>query len=203
MKYLCFALLLMLHSTLFAAYANNDEQEEKQSFNRPFLYITTSTGVNNNTAILGFNLEAPINDKISVDAGLGTGTWNHKFYIGGKYYFMQRRGAFALGAGVTYAIGTRNHDYYIVTIFGEETREFFNKNAQTNAFLAAYKFWDLGKKRRNRFYLQLGWSQSLNTGDKITQLTGNPISQDSKNRISSSAPGGPIVAWGFSFGIRR
>lgn len=180
---------------------NNEPENKKLRLDRgPFVYITTSTGVNNNTAILGFSLDVPLSSKITLDGGVGTGTWNYKFYLGAKYYLKPAQRGFAFGGGITYANGTRGNEYYIVTVYNESTYEKFNKNPQTNIFLSAYKYWSLGK-RYNRFYSQLGWSLPISGGEKITQLTGNPVSIESKNRISSHAPGGLIVAIGFSFGI--
>lgn len=179
-------------------------KKEKRAVKRldrgPAIYITTSTGINNNTGIVGFNFELPISARVTIDGGPGTGSWNHKVYVGAKYYLKAAQRGFAFGTGLTYATGTRGHSYWATTVYGDSRYIKFNKNPQTNLFFAAYKYWSLGKQY-NRFYAQLGWSVPLSGGDKVTQMSGPPTTQGSKNRIGNSAPGRPILAVGISFGL--
>ena len=166
----------------------------------PAIYITTSTGINNNTAILGFNFELPVSEKVAIEAGPGTGTWGYKAYAGVKYYLKPCQRGFAFGTGLTYCPGVQHSWHDVATIYGSTEDIEFKKNAQTNILFAAYKYWTLGKKY-NRVYAELGWSVPLSSGDKLTQLSGDPVSSDGKSSVESSAPGGPVVAVGISFGV--
>ncbi|MES2701964.1 MAG: hypothetical protein V4649_04950 [Bacteroidota bacterium] len=204
MKHIVSTLSVALLALNVSAQDVQPEQQKKREKVRldrgPAMYITTSTGINNNTGVVGFNFELPVSPHVTIDGGPGTGTWNHKLYIGAKYYLRPAQRGFAFGTGITHATGTRGNSYWATTVYGDRRLIRFNKNPQTNAFFAAYKYWSLGKQY-NRFYAQLGWSLPLSAGDKITQLSGPATTQDSKNSIASAAPGGPILAVGVSFGV--
>ena len=167
----------------------------------PAVYIATSTGINNNTAILGFSLEVPVSSHVAIDGGAGAGTWNTKGYAGVKYYTRPYQRGFAVGTGLTYCTGMHDDKHDLETIYGITEPVEYNKNPQTNILFAAYRYWTMGKKY-NRFYLELGWSVSLTGGNSITQLTGDPITTHANNNLSSWTPGGLILAAGFSFGVR-
>src|SRR3954469_150249 len=114
MKQLALAILIGLTAlTTLAQDAPADhKKKEKVRLDRgPGIYITTSTGINNNTAILGFNFELPLSANVTIDGGPGTGTWNNKLYIGAKYYLKPAQRGFAFGTGITHATGTRGHSY--------------------------------------------------------------------------------------------
>ena len=98
----------------------------------PAIYITTSTGINNNTAILGFNFELPVSEKVAIEAGPGTGTWGYKAYAGVKYYLKPCQRGFAFGTGLTYCPGVQHSWHDVATIYGSTEDIEFKKNAQTN-----------------------------------------------------------------------
>jgi hypothetical protein len=201
-------LITMIGINMFAQDANVSPEKETRKSKKvrvrpgrcPAIYITTSTGINNNTAILGFSFDVPVSKNVSIDAGPGTGTWGNKVYVGAKYYLKPCHRGFAFGTGLTYCPGV-NHDHAnLTTVYGNTEDVGYNKNPQTNILFAAYKYWYLGKKY-NRVYVELGWSAPLSSGEKITQLYGDPISSDTRSSLDSDAPGGPILAVGVSFGV--
>lgn len=206
MKQITLTLLIGCISIIAAAQENDapSATKKKKDIVRldhgPAIYLTTSTGVNNNTGICGFNFELPLSDKVTIEAGPGVGTWNYKIYAGTKIYLKTAQRGFAFGTGITYATGTRRRSYVATTIYGHEEMTKFNKNPQTNILFAAYKYWNLGRQY-NRIYAQLGWSVPLTYGDKITQMSGSPVTDNSIDEIESMAPGGPIAAIGVSFGL--
>ena len=166
----------------------------------PAIYVTTGTGINSNTGILGFSFDVPVSKNVSIDAGPGTGTWGYKVYAGAKYYLRPCHRGFAFGAGLTYCPGVYHDQASMETIFGNNEVVTYNKNSRTNMLFAVYKYWSLGKKY-NRFYLEFGWSVPLDHTDKITQVDGDPMTSKSLHDLGSTAPGGPIIAAGFSFGM--
>jgi len=166
----------------------------------PTMYITTSTGINNNTALIGFSFDVPVSKYVSVEAGPGAGTWNTKLYAGVKYYTKPCHRGFAIGVGLAYCTGLNHDQHSLETIYGNNESILYNKNPQTNVLFMVYKYWDIGKKY-NRFYVESGWSTPINGGDKITQLSGDPLSEDAISRLGSSIQQGPILAVGISFGI--
>ena len=206
MKKIPFTILLALVAT--QAFAQGDKAADPDKYTNvsvntaraPWAYITTSTGFNNNTGILGFSIDVPIGRKLSIEAGPGMGTWNYKAYAGIRYYLKPHQRGFAFGTGLTYCTGLRNDEHDLKTIYGYSEQIEYDKNPQTNILFAAYKYWNLGR-RYNRIYMELGWSVPLTGGSKISQLSGAPMSSSQRNGIESSAPGGLIVAMGFSFGM--
>ena len=167
----------------------------------PIVYLNVSTGLNNNGGIIGVGVDIAVAKKVSLDAGVGIGTWGEKFYIGGKYYLKPCQRGWAFGGGLTYATGMSNFNDNLETVDGNTEPVTLNLLPQTNVFIAAYKYWNLGK-RYNRIYLEMGWSVAL-SGAKIQQTAGTPIDQTSEFATSFIAPGGLIAAAGFSFGMPR
>lgn len=176
------------------------KNERKDKGHTPLLYITLSTGVNNNTAIMGFNLELPVTKNITVEAGPGTGTWGNKLYGGVKYYTRPAQRGFAAGLGIAYCPGVRYDEHDLETIYGNTEKIQYHKNPQTVLLLMLYKYWTLGRKY-NRFYIETGWAQILNGGEKITQLSGHTISDKQRDRLNSAIENAPIFAVGISFGL--
>ncbi len=164
----------------------------------PVFYITTSTGVNNNTSFLGVNFDKPVAKFVSVEGGLGIGIWGYKFYGGCKYYFNPCHRGWAIGSGLTYSTGSNNYPYTLSTVSGRQT-VLLNLHPQTNAFIACYHFWTLGK-RANRIYAEAGWSLPLIQGNKFKQVYGDPITSASSDSFNRLSPGGPVAGVGFSFG---
>jgi hypothetical protein len=192
--------LLIVMTVLVASAQDKNMEAETKPATAPAVYISTSTGVNNNTGIFGFSFDVPVSSHVVIDAGPGASTWNYKAYAGVKYYMRPHQRGFAFGTGLTYCSGLRDDKHDLQTIYGYTEPVEYNKNPQTNILFAAYRYWTMGKKY-NRFYLELGWSVSLTGGNSITQLTGDPITTHANNDLSSWTPGGLILAAGFSFGV--
>ncbi len=80
-----------------------------------------------------------------------------------------------------------------------------NLNPQTNAFMAAYYFWSLGK-RHNRFYVDAGYSVPLQTA-RFKQVfppgQSEPvINSGARDMLRNFSPGGLMIGVGFSFGLK-
>lgn len=202
MKKIIWTILIALAGINAYAQDNNipSENKTKEKGSCPKIYITTSTGINNNTGIAGFSIDVPVSQNVSIDAGPGTGTWGYKVYAGAKYYLKPCHRGFAFGTGLTYCPGVYHDKHNLTTVYGYDETIEYNKNPMLNILFAAYKYWNLGKKY-NRIYVELGWSVLLTNGDRITQLTGAPISDQTLHDLGSTVPGGPIIAAGFSFGV--
>lgn len=166
----------------------------------PGMYITTSTGINNNTGIMGFSFDVPVSKKVSIEAGPGQGAWGSKIFAGAKYYTKPFQRGFAFGAGLAYCRGVHRDRHDLETVYGTTESIVYNKNPQTSMLFTAYKYWNLGKKH-NRFYIETGWSTPLSHNDKITQLSGHKMSRREMDHLSSAIQEGPIVVVGFSLGV--
>jgi len=166
----------------------------------PSFYINTSTGINNNTGLLGLSFDVPVAKYFSVEAGAGISTWGYKFAALGKYYLQPGHRGWAFGAGITHSTGLQNTQQNLQTVDGNTEEVGLNLNPQTNVFLAAYRYWNLGK-RYNRFFLELGWSIPVSGGDKFDQVSGTQITSTSVSTMNLLSPGGLIIGAGFSFGV--
>ncbi len=206
MKQVTFALLALLFCTHSFAQDSTEKAHYKKSKHEssgrpPVLYITTSTGINNNTGLVGVGIDVPVGQKLLLGAGAGISSWGDKIYIGGKYFLRPGHTGWAFGGGVTHNTGLKNFTTSLETVYGNTEDVQLNLNAQTNVFLAAYRYWNIGRKRTNNFYLELGWSVPL-TGDRFDQTGGDPISDNSTATMNLLSPGGIIAGAAFSFGVR-
>jgi hypothetical protein len=163
------------------------------------LYIDLGTGINANTSMLGGGLDYHITSDISLNAGIGlASSWGTKFYFGGKGYLKPCHKGWAFGAGGTYSSGISNFTTKLETIQGQEEVE-LNLLPQANIYVSAFKYWGLGRGRKSRFFLQLGYSRSV-TQKKFNQISGSPVTSNSASVIKLLSPGGIILGLGFSFG---
>ena len=165
------------------------------------IYYSISSGINNNTGIIGFGLDIPVAASVSVEGGIGVGTWGYKLCGAGKYYLQPCHRGWAFGGGVTYCTGLQGFQKDMETIYGNTEPVQLDINPQTNVFIAAYRYLNIGRKY-NRFYIELGWSVRLPNGNLFDQTNGNQISDNSRAAITFISPGRLIAAIGFSFGNR-
>jgi hypothetical protein len=201
--------LLLLLCAGFNAFAQNDDEDDaprKVRVNRrngvcPVLYLGLSTGLNNESGIMGFNIDLPLNKKLSLGAGFGEGTWGAKAYSEVRYYITERchRG-WALGAGITYASGSNNFKQTLETINGKE-KVTLNLHPQDNVFFALYRFWSLGREY-NRIYANIGYSVPFHDA-RYKVIYGDPLTQSTSDGLRSLSPGGLVVGAGISFGIHE
>lgn len=203
MRKLIAAGLLLLTGT--GAFAQNNDNGSADGSQRKMyarcskLYIDLGTGMNANTGMLGGGLDYHVTKDVSINAGLGLLTsWGNKFYLGGKGYLKPCHKDWAFGGGLTYSSGISKYVSIQETIYGTKEKVTLDLLPQTCLFVSAYKYWKLGRNS-NRFYLQLGWSRSLNA-QKFTQTQGTPVSNTSAAVTRFISPGGLIVGAGFSFG---
>jgi hypothetical protein len=168
----------------------------------PFSYIGFSTGFNNPAGAIGFDFSVPIHRYLAIGAGGGFSTWGNKLYFDAKYFLKPHHRGWALGAGFTFNSGDNNfRTRNMETIAGRKEQVTLDLITQQNVFFAIYHYWNLGH-RYNRFFVELGWSIPLNE-NRFNQLSGDPLTSSSANRIDRLAPGGLMAGLGFSFGLHH
>lgn len=200
-KYLTSGLLLLivLSSSAQKSYRSSDGSQRNMGGNGARLNIDVGTGINANTGLLGGGLDYHFTQKFSMNAGLGLiSTWGNKFYLGGKAYTRPGHEGWAFGGGLTYSTGLSEFVTEQETIYGTTEKVTLNLLPQTCVFVSTYKYWKMGQ-RNNRFFLQLGWSRSLNA-QKFRQTGGVPVSSNSAAVTRFISPGGIVIGIGFSFG---
>jgi len=162
------------------------------------VYLGFSTGIDNPAGLIGLDIDGPVSKHISLNGGIGKGTWGFKVYGGMRYYFGSCYKGFALGAGAAYSMG-QNMTANMETIYATTETVTFKQDPQVNAFGAAYYFWKLGR-RNNRMFAAAGYAARI--GDfSYTQTSGNPISSTSASVMRLIAPGGPMIGIGFLFAL--
>lgn len=206
-------LLTLLSCILIVSTAqaqNSDTPPTRETFDKPHvvrhkkcpnLYLSLSTGLNNNVGLLGCTFDVPVDPNISLELGPGISTWGYKLFFGAKYYLGRCHRGWAFGTGFTYSTGLKNYNQNMETIYGGTEPVTINLNPQVNILFAAYRYWDLGRGY-NRFYMLLGWSVPLSGGDKFTQISGDPVSDNARSEMDILSPGGIIIGLGFSFGLK-
>jgi hypothetical protein len=167
----------------------------------PVIYLSTSTGINNNTGVIGFSFDVPVAKYVSLEAGTGLSSWGNKVYLGGKYYLKPCCRGLAFSIGITHNTGVKTLDRPMETVFGKREPVELRLYPKTNISFAVYRYMNLGKKH-NRFFVGVGWSENI-AGKNWQQLAGDPLTRRSADGINAVAPGGLMVMTGFSFGFSR
>lgn len=193
-----FTLLALLPS--FSLFAQSPAPKASAGFSHS-PNVAVGTGINNNTGLLGVDVEVPLVDQFSLDGGLGLSTWGYKFTGSGRYYLKPGNLGWALSAGFTMNTGLAGFQNDMETIYGNTERVELDMLPTTNIFFSVYKFVALGKGK-SRFYFNLGYSAPTSSR-YYTQISGDPISKQSEKVMSILRPGGIIAAIGFSFGTGR
>ena len=202
------ALTLLLALSGFNLFAQMETPEEMSTIKQtkghgqcPVIYVTTSTGINNTTGVVGFSFDVPVAKYVSMDAGVGLSSWGNKLYLGGKYYLRPCHRGLAFSAAITHNTGVKEFQRDMETIKGVNEPVTLHLYAQTNILLAVYRYFNLGCEY-NRFFVGAGWSTNI-SGKKWTETAGLPLSDDSRHSVDMMMPGGPMVTIGFSFGLYR
>jgi hypothetical protein len=205
-----FLLLLYLLPGMLCVHGQDMISKKRNNFvvadKCPKAYFGVGTGLNNPNGILGFNVSVPIKF-VSVCGGIGVSTWGNKIFAEGRYYLRPCQRGFAFGAGITHNTGRDHAMLKMQTDQGSKQTVTINLYAITNAYIAAYHFWTIGK-RHNKFYVDAGYSVPLQTAHfrqvfpPGQQQQSGLLTQSAKDRLRLLSPGGFMVGAGFCFGLR-
>ncbi len=197
-----FCTLLFIVTTI-CSFSQDKEGMEHNAESRTkcaAIYLNTSTGINNNTGILGLNIEASVSKNVSIDGGAGISSWGNKLSVGGKYFLDPCHIGWAFGGGLTYNTGKTNFETNEETIYKIVEKVYVNEQPMLNAYFAAFKYWELGKGY-NHIYMELGYSVAFNN-NQLEQVGGDAMSNAGINAAKFGSPGGFIIATGITFGIK-
>jgi hypothetical protein len=161
------------------------------------LYLGVSTGMENQTGLIGGHVEVPLTNRISILGGMGLSVWGGKLSAEGRYYFNDCSSGWAVGAGLIHSTGFKGYDVSITG--GTQRPANMRLLPVNNVFGSVYHFWQLGKGR-NKFYVQGGYSARLS--DKYYEFKDvyKPTSQEQRF-MRSLSPGGLMIAAGFTFSL--
>lgn len=164
----------------------------------PKVYIGTSTGLNNHSGLLGFNIDVPVTEQFSLGTGAGISSWGYKGYFEGRFYFRECNRGWAIGTGATINTGLSSINLDLPTTVGDQSVT-LELQPVPNIFFCGYHFFNLGRGG-HRFYLQAGWSQRL-IEDPYVVKSNHTLNSDGELVMQLLSPGGIIFGFGFSFGI--
>lgn len=162
----------------------------------PKAYLGLNFGVNNPNGIVGISADVPIIEHLSVGAGIGRSSWGWKYFGEVRGYLSQCHRKWAAGVGISHNTGLTDFKTDIETTRGEK-QVTLDLEPQTNGFINLYHFFNIGKKR-NRFYLMLGYSAPL-TGKHYKVKSNDILTEDSKKAMDILGPGGISIGFGFYF----
>lgn len=165
----------------------------------PRLYYGFSTGMNNAVGIFGPQFDVALDETFSLGTGFGISSWGYKLFAESRFYFGECNRGWALGAGVTYNTGIRDVVLEDQETLGGRQNIPVELHPQTNVMLSGYRFFNLGRRGRNRWHLQAGASIPTSR-KKFTQLDGPPLAGTPTESLKRASPGGLILGIGFSFG---
>jgi hypothetical protein len=197
---------LILAIVLLAATNANAERYSSRSKKTecPYAYIGLSTGFGNPSGILGFNMDIPLMKQLSVAGGIGMSyAWGWKSMAELRYYFAPKcNSGWAVGAGITHNTGFQSMTWKLA-VKGADTMQnvTFDEKPLLNPFVSAYKFWTMGKNG-SRFYIQAGYSLRL-VKNYYTVTSGHTLTDEGRFGMQLLAPGGIMLAAGFSFGLGK
>ncbi|RYD58777.1 MAG: hypothetical protein EOP56_04100 [Sphingobacteriales bacterium] len=192
-------LLTLSMAAMCATTVSAQRANEKTKNDCPRFYLGVSTGLENPSGLLGVNVELPF-DAVSIGSGVGLSSWGAKAYLEGRYYLNPCNRGLAFGLGASHSTGLSDF-----VLKGAETNIgkqdiTMDLNPVTNVYFSTYYYFNLGKSGRNRFHLQGGYSARL-TEDIYTMKSAFYFNANGERAMKMLAPGGLILALGFSFGL--
>jgi len=165
----------------------------------PKVYLGVSSGLENPGGLVGFQVDVPVTEWLSLGGGGGLSSWGAKVYGEARFYFSPCNRGWAIGTGISHNTGISNFNTTLSTNYGDQDVNLTLKPV-TNFFISAYRFWNLGHSG-HRFYLQAGYSFRL-SDDYYTLNSQNVyLNATGRQEMQILAPGGLMVAVGFSFGL--
>jgi hypothetical protein len=167
------------------------------------LYLGFGTGINNYLGLLGPSLEFKLAPKFTVFGGLGLGSWGNKVSAGIRYY-GNYPGNWAFGLGVSHSGGLEKIEFnmleqYVVGQSGNALIPFKLKSANT-LNLSANRYWIMGKARKNRFNIELGYAVPF-AENQYEIKNGYSLTREGIYFMNIMQPGGLNLGLGFSFAI--
>lgn len=163
-------------------------------------YIGFSTGINNPVGLLGVNIDLAFTQHVSTCFGIGLSTWGYKPALEARYYFDSCNRGWAVMAGVSYNTGANNVTVdNIETTNGDQTIV-VNLKPQASFSISFGRFIGLGRSGKNRLYIQTGYSIPFSSPTFDRTDSPIPLTDKGRRTVLTVAPGGLVLALGFSFG---
>jgi hypothetical protein len=187
---------LLSLTLVFLMFCTSSAQEARK------LYLGIGTGINYPTGVLGVSLELQIINNLTAYGALGLGSWGGKVGAGIRYYTNYPQG-WAFGLGYSYSSGLNNLE---VQLEGQHVNGGTNGTSPVTFKLlpvstiniSGVKQWLIGKQKKNRIGLELGYAIPTAQDRYDTRESLTPEGKDFMNLLQ---PGGLMLGTSFSFGL--
>ncbi|KAA9346077.1 hypothetical protein F0P94_03065 [Adhaeribacter soli] len=167
-------------------------------------YLGFGGGINHYLGLIGPSVEFQLAEKITVFGGAGLGSWGSKLSFGARYY-ANYPGKWAFGLGYSVSSGLDHIEFdmpegYVQNHSSTVKVPFKLKSAST-VNLSALRFWTLGKARKNRFNVELGYAVSVAEDRYVIKDSNYELMPAGRYFMNVLQPGGVTLGLGFSFGM--
>ncbi len=191
-----FSLLVITFSFAFSQY--NPSVQIPEEVETSTFYLDLSSGINNHTGIIGIGAMIPIDEKFSLRAGAGLGSWGTKL-SGGIKYGSRTESGFGFGLGYSHCPGLDDMDLEYNN-GGASVREFNVDYLQVGTinFTLNYNF---VLKNEKIFFLETGYAVPTGGSNFYRVNDGGPLSEEEKVLMEVLRPGGLILALGLQVGF--
>ncbi|HXP48918.1 MAG TPA: hypothetical protein VN922_03130 [Bacteroidia bacterium] len=180
--------------------SNNTSTNSSSADSVPRFYLGLGTGLNNYVGIIGIGAELRTIDPLLVRAGIGIGTWGTKITIGLRYELHHTSG-WVFGVSYSNCSGLSNFKTNLqVDSAGNSTNKNVTLNLNDVGVLNLTATYNWVFHRRNKFFLEFGWSVPLQTNPYSVQ-DGSVLTPASEQVIGLLEPGGLIIGIGVMFGL--
>lgn len=177
---------------------NSKSVSESNSLNNSKIYLGLNTGIENPNGLFGVSIDfAPV-QKVSIAAGVGSGSWGTKSFVEIRRYLGDNCLGWAGAIGFTHSSGLRNVSLNANTVWGDRTVVFDLYPVNTISF-GMYRFIHVGQ-RSNRFSYSFGYSVRL-TNDIYDVKSGDVLSDHGESVMKVMAPGGLMIGLGYYFDV--
>ena len=164
--------------------------------------IGFSIGLNNPSGIIGLDYEKFITPRLSINTGIGFGTWRTKIPLYVKYYFQTYKHGWTIASGFTYCSGGDKIAFVNeAKPKAHHTYAYVDLSPMVNYFAGVYHYRRTGR-RNHRSYFMAGYSLQLTTVQFKPQ-SGYYILDNTIKNIKFSAPGGFMLGTGLTFGDHK
>lgn len=195
----------LLICILSILYLNNIYAAKKSDFKMPgdtlpVVYLGIGTGVNNYCGMLGVGIDIKCIDRLFLRVGGGIGSWGYKITGGIKHERKHKKG-WTFSALYSLNTGLKNFKFKLETVSGQVpvTKEVTLDLLQATCITLSTGYnWVF--KKKNKFFLEFGYSVPIEAEPyKVTD--GSVLTDNSKNALKFSQPGGIVFGLGLLFGL--
>lgn len=202
-KQLVFTFLLTF--SLISLLAQNYQPINKGTNNNSGSFWGISTGINNQTGIIGFSYQNYFTDNLGFCIGAGLGTWGYKLSLGTRISKANSKSGFLIGFSRATGVDNVKLTTPVETPSGTTLNEEVIINCKpVHTFNIAYTNFTAVGSKGNRLQFDIGFSLLLNDQAELNYSIasipqGHTLTSQSKAAIKAIQPGGLLLGMTYYF----